>query len=332
MEIDAVECPDHPGYYEIPGHSKYGVKPCGTVISKKSGYVHGGSINPAGYLNVTLFNDSGRHHTWGRHRLLGLVFKNPGVPIEKLVINHLDGVKANLDLPNLEWTTQKGNIEHAGATGLSQKCLPISTRNVDTGEIQDFPSYAECGRAFGMTCDAISYRMRFGQTRIFPERQQYRHGFCEDPWYIPTNIEKELLVNSTSKSIQMRCLRTGDVHQFEKASQLADYICLSPSVIVRWIEMENQPVLPGLIQIKWTLDNSPWRDVEDPYLELDQNTGRRCVKTFDTETDKITVYTTAASCARACGLSVTTLDYRLKAGAGKIYSDGLMYAYYTNEF
>ena len=75
-----------------------------------------GSVDQYGYLHVTL----GSALNVKVHRLVAHYF----VPIpkdlseESLVVNHLDGNKLNNRSDNLEWTTQKGNLEHASINGL----------------------------------------------------------------------------------------------------------------------------------------------------------------------------------------------------------------------
>lgn len=53
------------------------------------------------------------------HRLIGCCFVPPeqGHPMDQQV-NHKNGIKLDITLSNLEWTTQGGNIKHARDTGL----------------------------------------------------------------------------------------------------------------------------------------------------------------------------------------------------------------------
>src|SRR5574344_844450 len=76
----------------------------------------GGVNSRTGYRHV----DLGSARNVAIHRLVAQHF----VPIpkdlleENLVVNHLDGNTLNNRCDNLEWTTQRGNIEHASINGL----------------------------------------------------------------------------------------------------------------------------------------------------------------------------------------------------------------------
>ena len=81
-----------------------------------------GSVKRDGYRNVDLGSSI---HDVRVHRLVAHHFVRvpedllaQGLNEETLVVNHLDGNKLNNRWDNLEWTTQKGNIVHAYATGL----------------------------------------------------------------------------------------------------------------------------------------------------------------------------------------------------------------------
>ncbi len=97
----------------------YWISTCGRVYNEETGYIMLGHIVDNGYVVVSFYNDYvSRNRTYCHvHRLMMLEFcpiQNP----ELYVVNHINGIKTCNFLWNLEWTTQKGNIEHAFRTGL----------------------------------------------------------------------------------------------------------------------------------------------------------------------------------------------------------------------
>ena len=80
-----------------------------------------GCVNSNGYRRV----DLGSAHNVAVHRLVAHHFVRVSEDLldqrlseENLVVNHIDANKLNNRSDNLEWTTQKGNIEHASINGL----------------------------------------------------------------------------------------------------------------------------------------------------------------------------------------------------------------------
>lgn len=74
-----------------------------------------GCVRASGYHVVKIKTDDG-YKNITVHRLVAKAFvPNPN---NHEVVNHLDGNKLNNNAENLEWTTLKGNSDHAKATGL----------------------------------------------------------------------------------------------------------------------------------------------------------------------------------------------------------------------
>lgn len=326
--MNAIESVSHPGYYAIPGYSSYLISRTGDVINIGRDSRLSGSANPAGYHNFRLVGDDGETLTWGRHRLLGHVFKSPEESISGLVINHENGIKGDDRLDNLEWKTQQGNVEHAGQHGLTEKCIPISVRNADTGHVSRFPSCIAAAEVLGLTKDAILYRVKEGESRVFPERRQYRKGWNDHPWAVVDDVDRALLANSTSKAVLVRNVSTGNVATFRQLSEMASAYGVALPTASMWLDRSGQPVLPGGIQVKWTTDTTPWRVVDDPEGELAGIGGRRRVVATEASTGKETVYSTAKDCAGAFGLKVTTLSERLKSNGAKVYKEGFTFKYF----
>lgn len=99
----------------IDGYNgKYLIFSDGRVFTKyhKNGYER--FLKPIktkdGYLSVNLYM-GGKTHLKRIHRLVAEAFiPNLG---EKPYVNHIDGNKVNNDIKNLEWCTQKENVQHA---------------------------------------------------------------------------------------------------------------------------------------------------------------------------------------------------------------------------
>jgi hypothetical protein len=122
---------------EIPGYEgRYSASKCGRIfahpnVSRGQGRWLKAATDRRGYLYVGLCKDGivKKHKV---HRLVALAWL--GKPAEEhLQINHIDGVKANNTLENLEWATPSANRKHAFAIGLqvvSEKQRDASRRNI----------------------------------------------------------------------------------------------------------------------------------------------------------------------------------------------------------
>jgi hypothetical protein len=122
-------------------------------------------INDAGYYS-TDFQVNGIKETVCIHRLLAEAFiPNPE---NKSTVNHKDGIKTNIAIDNLEWTTYSENNQHAVNTGLRQspwtgkfgtnnpKSKPVSQYDKTNNKICEFANAREAQRITGINYKHIS--------------------------------------------------------------------------------------------------------------------------------------------------------------------------------
>lgn len=72
-------------------------------------------ITKSGYMEVAAMKD-GKRIKVSVHRLIGMAFVN-GYS-DELTINHINGIKTDNRIENLEWVSLSRNSEHAWETGL----------------------------------------------------------------------------------------------------------------------------------------------------------------------------------------------------------------------
>lgn len=317
------------GFYIVPGYSRYAASKLGELYDLQKEMLVGGYTRDSNYLWDSMYRDDGSRRRLARHHVIAITFIGPPPNFggQRAIVNHLDGKTFNNRADNLEWTTYKGNVEHAGRMGLTTKCIPIVVKDVVTGMEETYPSATEYGRQFGFTKDAILYRLKAGVDRVFPEMKQYRPLLEPVEWNTPKNIEAALAKNSTSKKVLIRKLKENKVLQFDQLQQAAEYLSITHQTISMWLGKKNQPVLPGWIQIKLLSDETPWREVNDPEKELIETQLRRPVVMLHEESGEKFYYSSIAECANAIGRGKTTVAYRLKSKGQWTFSDGYRYKY-----
>ncbi len=103
-------------YKEIPGYEgQYAIRRDGVIWSYKRKRALIPHKDSYGYYRVSLCV-GGKQKSRTIHRLLMLTYTNK--PADKTEINHINGIKTDNRIENLEWVTKGENTLHAMRTGL----------------------------------------------------------------------------------------------------------------------------------------------------------------------------------------------------------------------
>lgn len=103
--------------------TNYYVSEEGKIFNQKTKKYLNGSLDKNGYLRFRL---EGKNVSI--HRMVMETFK-PREDMNLLEVNHINGVKTDNRLENLEWVTHKENMTHAVKTELTANCSNKGLKN-----------------------------------------------------------------------------------------------------------------------------------------------------------------------------------------------------------
>ena len=139
---------------EISGFPDYLVSNKGGIMSIKFGNKR--MLKPVlsdkGYYRIEFYKNKQRRR-FLVHRLVCIAFLEN--PLNKATVNHIDGVKTNNNINNLEWATSLENIKHAYMTGLAASGEKHHSSKLTEKDVIDIRNaYAKGGVSYGMLARA----------------------------------------------------------------------------------------------------------------------------------------------------------------------------------
>lgn len=136
----------------------YSVSNTGKILSKHNGRKLLKPINHSGgYLYVNLYDGVGCTREY-IHRIVAKHFIRP--PAEGEEVNHIDGIKHNNKVSNLEWVTSLENARHASENGLLGYLTSINKYSLEGEYLSTYSSIADASRITGIGYSAIRNAVR----------------------------------------------------------------------------------------------------------------------------------------------------------------------------
>lgn len=246
---DGAMCVEMEGYRHVPGYSNYVIDVDGNLYSLLKGRYLTWSVtkpadnSPGGYRYARVKADDGTSKTLFRHRALCLAWKYDTRPKIKLVVNHLNGIPGDDDLPNIEWATYSENNQHAYTYGLKDSSVVIiDALDLKTGEFTTYPSISECSRKTGVGREAIRWRLLKNDFEVFADMYVFKvHDGVAFPEIDVSKINRK----GRGADIIARNVFTGDLVIFNGCNAGSKLTGVEPATILKHVREESDLPIHG---------------------------------------------------------------------------------------
>lgn len=185
----------------IPTNTRYGIDIYGVVLDIKHMKLYYSKYNVKGYPSINLEDYNGKTICRLIHRLKASAWIYNDDPINKTIVNHIDGDKENHSLINLEWETYVGNNKHAIFSNLRKNHHALKIKNISTGEVTEHISISNACEYMGRSNTSTKHINIIGSGKIVKgSNGSFELKYINDntPWNTDNN---ELLLRNQHKKV-----------------------------------------------------------------------------------------------------------------------------------
>ena len=146
------EFDDDDDYWPHPIYDRYEANRLGVarhVVNKKDI----GTISNNGYIKIGI-SDSGIRKDYQKHRFIFECFHGK-INDAKLVVDHINNIKTDNRLENLQSITQSQNVKKDHGKGKKLPAIKVRAINMNTGESSDYDSIYKCSNGFDINSASI---------------------------------------------------------------------------------------------------------------------------------------------------------------------------------
>lgn len=165
-------------YKDIVGYEGYKISSHGSVISLKNGKVTilKKRYTTGGYVRYALYKN-GKINYLLAHRLIANAFLENKEG--KCEVNHIDGVRDNNYLFNLEWVTRSENMIHSYKSGRNTKGVEIIRTCLKTGLEKEYKKISLAAKDVGVDDSSISQNLRGKSKTCAGYKWRYKNNKIE---------------------------------------------------------------------------------------------------------------------------------------------------------
>ncbi len=239
------KCPmgklNHPlleGYCYVPGYSRYLINKQGEVISAVSANKISPYVNKDGYLMYGVQPDVGKRTIVGMHRLLCLAYLPYPGRVDSMDVNHIDGVKDNNELINLEWASRRRNSLHAHELGLSNS-KPVLVKDVFDNTVKRFYSIEEAARCLEIDGETLRQRLLRPNSNVYDGSLIFKFEEDEVPW----PDVKDYKYITTSNKVEIQSIKSESKIVKNSVVEVAEFFNVSPGTIYYHLSKNKHGVI-----------------------------------------------------------------------------------------
>jgi hypothetical protein len=185
---------------------------------------------------------------YAMHKLIADTFLK--MPVDfKAIVNHKNGKKRDNRSDNLEWVNFSRNLIHAYETGLRTDITAMLSKDLSTGEVQEFPSMQQCARYFKVNPEKVFRYLKSSQKRIWLDNfVLVKKG---QQWPDITLDQKDEYLNGRPKDVFVHDAEENRYMIFGSCSAASEYMQLGYSGMMRQLRSSESSDEVWVMNGKW---------------------------------------------------------------------------------